>query len=74
MKKIKSDNEGVSVITTLFNTFLDAQGQLIREKGDGIQLKFKFIQALIGNLITCKNEEDPLKDEGTRVVTTFLQF
>ena len=23
-------------------------------------------------LVTCKNEEDPLENEGTRVVTTFL--
>ena len=23
-------------------------------------------------LVTCKNEEDPPKNEGTRVVTTFL--
>ena len=30
------------------------------------------IQAFIGVLITCKNEEDPSKNEGTRVVTTFL--
>ena len=40
--------------------------------GDGIWLKFKFIQDLIGVVITCKNEENPSKNEGTRVVTTFL--
>ena len=40
--------------------------------GDGIWLKFKHIQAFIGVLITCKNEEDPFRNEGTIVVTTFL--
>ena len=35
-------------------------------------MKFKLIQALIGVLIVCKNEEDPFKIEITRVVTTFL--
>ena len=33
--------------------------------GDGIWLKFNLIQAFIGVLITCKNEEDPSKNEGT---------
>ena len=40
--------------------------------GDGILTKFKLIQALIVVLIVCKNEEDPLKNESTRVVTIFL--
>ena len=29
--------------------------------GDGILTKFKFIQAFIVVLVTCKNEEDPSK-------------
>ena len=32
----------------------------------------KLIQACMVGLVTCKNEEDPSKNEGTRVVTTFL--
>ena len=40
--------------------------------GDGIITKFKLIQALIVVLVTCKNEEDSSKNEGTRVVTKFL--
>ena len=36
--------------------------------------KFKLIQALIVVLIVCKNEEDPFKTIGTRVVTTFLSL
>ena len=35
----------------------------------GIRLKFKLIQALMVISITCKNDEDPIKNEGTRVQT-----
>ena len=34
--------------------------------------KFKPIQAFMVGLDICKNKEDPSKNEGTRVVTTFL--
>ena len=30
------------------------------------------IQAFMGVLVTCKNEEDPFKNEGARVITTDL--
>ena len=40
--------------------------------GDGIWQKSKLIQAFIIVLVTCKNEEDPFKNEVTRVVTTFI--
>ena len=32
----------------------------------------KLIQAFMGVLVTCKNEEDPFKNEGARVVTKDL--
>ena len=41
---------------------------------DGICLNFKLIQAFIVVLVTCKNEEDPSKNEGPRVVTTFYHY
>ena len=34
--------------------------------------KFELIQAFIHVLLTCKNEEDPIKNEGARVFTRFL--
>ena len=34
--------------------------------------KIKLIQDFIIVLVTCKNEEDPFKNEGARVVTTDL--
>ena len=36
---------------------------------------FKVIQAFTGVLVTCKNEKDPSKYKGTRVVTTsYIDF
>ena len=34
--------------------------------------KFELIQAFMHVLDTCKNEEDPIKNEGARVFTRFL--
>ena len=65
-------NEGARVVTTLFITFSDAQGQLTPKSRDRILPKFKLIRAFMGGLVICKNEKDPSKHEGTRVVTTFL--
>ena len=61
------------MVTTLFINFLDAQGQLTpkTQVNDGILPKFKLIRAFMVGLVICKNEEDPSKNEGTRVVTTF---
>ena len=36
--------------------------------------KFKLIQAFMIVLVTFKNEEDPIKIEGARVVTTILHY
>ena len=33
--------------------------------------KFELIQAFMNILVTCKNEEDPIKNEGARVFTRF---
>ena len=41
------------------------------EVSDGILPKFKLIRAFIVVLVTCKNEEDPNKKEGARVLTRF---
>ena len=39
------------------------------EVSGGILPKFELIQAFIDVLITCKYEEDPIKNEGARVLT-----
>ena len=40
----------------------------------GIWSKFKVIQSFMHVLVTCKNEDDFIKKEGARVVTTFSHF
>ena len=42
------------------------------EVSGGILLKFELIQAFIVVLVTCKNEEDPIKNEGAGVLTSLL--
>ena len=42
----------------------------ISEVSGGILPKFEVIQAFI--VVTCKNEEDPIKNEGARVLTSLL--
>ena len=42
--------------------------------GGWVWPKIKLIQTFMGVLVTCKNEEDPLKEEGARVVTIDLQL
>ena len=64
-------NEGARVVSTLYSYILDGQGQLT-VVGGRVWLKIKLIQAFMVVLITCKNEEDPFKNEGARVVTTDL--
>ena len=40
--------------------------------GGGIWPKFELNQAFMHVLVTCKNEDDSIKIEGVRVVTTFF--
>ena len=53
--------------------FSDPKGQLTPFYF-GIRSKFKFIQAFMYVLATYRNEEYQIKNEGTRVATTFLPF
>ena len=61
-------NEGARMLTRLYVVFSDAQGQLVPVSG-GILPKFELIQAFKVVLLTCKNEEDPIKNEEARVLT-----
>ena len=64
-------NEGARVLTRLYEVFFRRSRATNSEVSGGILPKFELIQAFIVVLITCKNEEDPLKNEGTRVLTRF---
>ena len=49
--------------------FPDVQRQLTTDP-DPILPNFKPKQDFIAVLLTCKNEDDPIKNEGARVLTT----
>ena len=63
-------NEDARVLKRLYVVFSDAQGQLTPKSAVEFCRKFKLIQAFIVVLVTCKNEEDPIKNEGGRVLTS----
>ena len=62
--------EVARVATTQNNDFSNTQGQLTpqSEVGSG----FEPIRDIMDVLVTCKNEEDPMKNKGARVATTFF--
>ena len=63
-------NEDARVLTRLYVIFSDAQGQLT-PVSSGILPKFELIQTFIVVLVACKNEKDPIKNKGSRVLTRF---
>ena len=63
-------NEGARGLTRLYDVFSLSRATNSEVSG-GILPKFEFIQAFIVVPVTCKNEEDPIKNEGTRVLTRF---
>ena len=67
-------NEGTQQISNCKSVqiFYDAQGKLTTQSEVGS--KFKLIQAFMVVLVTCKNEEDPIKNEGARMVITMLHY
>ena len=64
-------NEGARLVTTLFINFFRLSRAAYSENSDGILPKFKLVQAFMVSLVTCKNQENSSKNEGTRVVTIF---
>ena len=56
-------NEGAIVVTTLFFLFFTFSRAANSEVSDGILPKFEPIQAFMVDLVTCKNEEDPLENK-----------
>ena len=64
-------NEGARVVTNFLLIFRRSRAAN-SEVSDEFLPKFKLIQAIIVGLVTCNNEEDPSKNDCTRVVTIFL--
>ena len=65
-------NKSARVVTTLYIHFSDAQGQITPELVLGSGGNLHLFNLLWLSLVTCKNEEDPFKNEGARVVITVL--
>ena len=56
-------NEDARVLTRLYVFFFRRSRAANSEVSCGILPKFELIQAFIVVLVTCKNEEDPIKNE-----------
>ena len=76
MKMIQSKMKGLewsqrcSYFKSMF-FFSDTQGQLTLQSMIGFWPNFELSRTLMVFLITCKNQEDPNKTEGARVLRTF---
>ena len=65
-------NEAARVLTRLYVVIFFRRARAANsEVSGGILPKFELMQAFIVVLVTCKNEEDPIKKEGARVLTRF---
>ena len=66
-------NEGARVLTRLYDVFFFRRSRANNSEVSGrILSKLELIQAFIVVLVTCKNEEHPIKNEGARVLTRFF--
>ena len=52
--------------------FPDAKGQILISPWFDPAEFLAFLEFLMVGLVACKNDQDPSKNEGTRVVTTYL--
>ena len=67
-------NEGARVLSRLYDVFFRRSRATNSEVSGRILPKFELIEALIVVLVTCKNDEYPIKNEGARVPTRFPPF
>ena len=59
------------MLTRLYDVFFRRSMAANFDVSGGILPKFELIQAFIVVLVTCKNVDDPIKNEGARVLTRF---
>ena len=62
--------EGARVSTIQNIDFLNTKGQLTPQSEVGSGRKFELIRDIVVILVTCKNEEDPLKNKDAKVAKT----
>ena len=65
-------NVGATVFTTLNSHFSNALKAGNSAVHGPMSLIFEIIRDLMDVLVTCKNEEDPIRNEGAGVLTTSL--
>ena len=65
-------NKGARVLTSLYVVFFRRSRAGNSTVSCDFPPKFELIQAFMVVLIGCKNTEDPIKNEGARVLTAFL--
>ena len=63
-------NEGTGIFTTflplyVYRDFTDDQGSAVLVP---IWSNFNLVRGIMNVLVTCKNQEDPIKNEGARVM------
>ena len=64
-------NQSTRELTSLQLDFFRRSRAADSEIGCGIPPKFKIVQAFMIVLIICKNKKDPIKNDGSRVLTRF---
>ena len=62
------------MVTTIIQLYLRHARAVNSVAGGWMRPKIKLIQNFMGVHVTCKNEEDPFKNEGAGVVTTDLRL
>ena len=73
-------NEGARVLTTFLALYVNGDFSRRSRAANSaicgrIGPNFALIQGLMAVLVTCKNEEDPIKNEGARVLyTLYIDF
>ena len=70
MSKIRSKIKELECLQDYMTFFRRSRAANSEVRG-GILPKFELIHAFIIVQVTCKNEEDPIKNEGARVLTIF---
>ena len=74
-EEVRIKNEGARVVTT-FSSIVSLCGFFRHSTAANstvhgrIRANFILVGNFIGVLVTCKNKEDPIKNEGARVLTT----
>ena len=64
----------ISPIISLWGFFKKLKGSLNPTVQGLIWLNLEPIQAFMVDLVTCKNDEDPIKNVGAKVVTTLFNY